>query len=234
MKKFSSFLLMLLVGAIVTKAENWSYPTSAIEDPKGTINTNIRDGSKERPYTIGSAQELANFAYYVNNHTTGAAYKDKYVALTAENICFERKGIAGWTTLCLPFNISQDMLPENAIIEEVIKIDTEKGKIYTQTTSAINAGEPFLLYCEDEDFVISLYEYNDQLATSPAIASNAFYGTFAATDIEPEYFVIDESGEFFVKAESNNVLPFNAYLLDEKLAKFAVDFFGKGVYNKPN
>jgi hypothetical protein len=141
-------------------------------------------------------------------------------ALTAENISFERKNVAGWTTLCLPFNISQDMLPENAILEEVIGIDAEKGEIYTQTTSSINAGEPFLLYCEDEDFVISMYKYNNPISISTAVVQDAFYGTFTNTDIASEYFVLDESGESFVRTENGNVLPFNAYLLDENLAKF--------------
>ncbi|MBQ2047034.1 MAG: hypothetical protein II260_07580 [Muribaculaceae bacterium] len=141
-------------------------------------------------------------------------------ALTAENISFERKNVAGWTTLCLPFNISQDMLPENAIFEEVIGIDAEKGEIYTQTTSSINAGEPFLLYCEDEDFVISMYKYNNPISISTAVVQDAFYGTFTNTDIASEYFVLDESGESFVRTENGNVLPFNAYLLDENLAKF--------------
>ncbi|MBR5332852.1 MAG: hypothetical protein IKV32_06130 [Muribaculaceae bacterium] len=141
-------------------------------------------------------------------------------ALTAEKISFERKNIARWTAMCLPFNISQDMLPEKASIEEVIKIDAEKGKIYTQTTSSINAGEPFLLYCEDEDFVISLYQYNNQIATSPTIVFDAFYGAFATTNITSEYFVLDQLGEYFVKVENDNVLPFNAYLLDENLINF--------------
>lgn len=141
-------------------------------------------------------------------------------ALTAEYISFERKNVVGWTTLCLPFNISQDMLPENAVLEEVIAIDAEKGKIYTQTTSSINAGVPFLLYCEDEDFVISMYQYNNLISTSPAVAQDAFYGTFATIDIASEYFALDESGNFFVKTEKGNVLPFNAYILDENLAKF--------------
>ena len=141
-------------------------------------------------------------------------------ALTAENISFKRKNVAGWTTLCLPFNISQDMLPENAILEEVIGIDAEKGEIYTQTTSSINAGEPFLLYCENEDFVISMYKYNNPISISTAVVQDAFYGTFTNTDIASEYFVLDESGESFVRTENGNVLPFNAYLLDENLAKF--------------
>ena len=141
-------------------------------------------------------------------------------ALIAENVSFERKNVAGWTTLCLPFDISQDMLPENAILEEVIRIDAEKGEIYTQTTSSINAGEPFLLYCENEDFVISMYKYNNPISISTAVVQEAFYGVLAATEIDSEYFVLDKSGEFFVRTENSKVLPFNAYLLDEKLADF--------------
>ena len=142
-------------------------------------------------------------------------------AFTAENVSFERKNIVGWTTLCLPFNISQDMLPENSIIEEIVNIDTEEGKVYTETATMIEAGIPFLLYCEDENFVISLYEYNDQITTTPEDVLNSFYGTFSSIDIASEYFVLDKSGEFFVKStENSKVLPFNAYLLDEKLVKF--------------
>ena len=62
MKKFCSFVFMILIGASVSNAASWSYPSSAIEDPKGTINLNIRDGSISKPYTISTAQELANFA----------------------------------------------------------------------------------------------------------------------------------------------------------------------------
>jgi hypothetical protein len=112
------------------------------------------------------------------------------------------------------------MLPENAILEEVIRIDAVKGEIYTQTTSSINAGEPFLLYCENEDFVISMYKYNNPISISTAVVQEAFYGALAATDIDSEYFVLDKSGEFFVRTENSKVLPFNAYLLDEKLADF--------------
>ena len=84
MKKFGSFVFIILLGTIVSSAASWSYPTSAIEDPKGITNLDIRDGSMGKPYTISTAQELANFAYYVNNHSTGAAYKGKYIMLLAD------------------------------------------------------------------------------------------------------------------------------------------------------
>ena len=142
------------------------------------------------------------------------------VALTAENIDFERKNIAGWTTLCLPFDITQDMLPADVVIEEVVKIDAEKGKIYTQTTSAVEAGVPFLLYCEDEDVAVSLQNYNKQIATAPAEKTGALHGTFATTDVEADYFVLDKSGQCFVKTSGSQVAAFNAYLLDERLAGF--------------
>ena len=123
--------------------------------------------------------------------------------------------------MCLPFNIAQDMLPENSIIEEVVSVDTNAGKVYTQTTTSINAGVPFLLYCEDENFVLSMYEYDDQIATTPNAETGPLYGTFATTDVASEYFVLDNSGENFVKStENKKVTPFNAYLLDEELSKF--------------
>ena len=84
MTKFKLVSYLLLAGAFTANAASWSYPTSAKEDPTGVVNTNVRDGSKAKPYTISTAQELANFAYYVNNHSTGAAYKGKYVVLTAD------------------------------------------------------------------------------------------------------------------------------------------------------
>ncbi|MBR5532374.1 MAG: hypothetical protein IKU59_03600, partial [Bacteroidales bacterium] len=156
-----------------------------------------------------------------NLHIVDGKDFDCAYSLTAENITFERKNIAGWTTMCLPFNILQDMLPENSIIEEIVNIDTGEGKVYTETATMIEAGIPFLLYCEDENFVISLYEYNDQITTTPEDVLNSFYGTFSSIDIASEYFVLDKSGEFFVKStENSKVLPFNAYLLDEKLVKF--------------
>ena len=174
---------------------------------------------------------VVNEFYDLPNVCNGNTVRNLYVVdgkdftctygLTAENVSFERKDIAGWTTMCLPFNIAQDMLPENSIIEEVVSVDTNAGKVYTQTVTSIRAGEPFLLYCEDENFVVSLYEYNDQIATSPDEVLNSFYGTFTATDIDSEYFVLDKSGENFIKStENSKVLPFNAYILDEELSKF--------------
>ncbi|MBR5324638.1 MAG: hypothetical protein IKV14_07485 [Muribaculaceae bacterium] len=154
--------------------------------------------------------------YVVDGKDFDCAY-----SLTAENITFERKNIAGWTAMSLPFNIAQDMLPENSIIEEVVSVDTNAGKVYTQTVTSINAGMPFLLYCEDENFVVSLYEYKDKIVTSPGEMLNLFYGTFTATDVDSEYFVLDKSGENFVKSTGNSkVAPFNAYILDEELSKF--------------
>lgn len=154
--------------------------------------------------------------YVVDGKDFDCAY-----SLTAENITFERKNIAGWTTMCLPFNIAQDMLPENSIIEEVVSVDTNAGKVYTQTATSINAGVPFLLYCEDENFVLSMYEYDDQIATTPNAETGSLYGTFATTDVASEYFVLDNAGENFVKStESSKVAPFKAYLLDEELSKF--------------
>ena len=139
----------------------------------------------------------------------------------AENVSFERKNIAGWTALSLPFRVSQDMLPENSIIEKVVDIDTQKGEVFTETATTIEAGEPFLLYSEDENLILSLYEYNDQIVTAPECILNSFYGTFTTADIPSEYFVLDKSGEFFVKSsENSNVVAFNAYILDDKLAEF--------------
>jgi hypothetical protein len=65
-----------------------------------------------------------------------------------------------------------------------------------------------------------MYKYNNPISISTAVVQDAFYGTFTNTDIASEYFVLDESGESFVRTENGNVLPFNAYLLDENLAKF--------------
>ena len=44
MKKFLLLCLTLCVVSSVYSA-NWSYPKSAIEDPTGTANTELRDGS---------------------------------------------------------------------------------------------------------------------------------------------------------------------------------------------
>ena len=141
--------------------------------------------------------------------------------LTAQNISFERKNITGWTTMCLPFKVSQDMLPENSIMEEVVGINAENGKVYTEVSLTVNAGVPFLLYCEDEDFVVSLYEYNNQIATAPSASADAFYGTLSATEAVADCFVLDREGNYFVKAATTNAIPaFNAYLLNEELAKF--------------
>ena len=47
---------------------NWSYPTSK---PSVPFNG---EGTEEKPYLIGTAQELMNFAYMVNN---GEEYEGK-------------------------------------------------------------------------------------------------------------------------------------------------------------
>ena len=65
-----------------------------------------------------------------------------------------------------------------------------------------------------------MYKYNNPISISTAVVQDAFYGTFVTTDIDSEHFVLDKSGEFFVRSENSSVLSFNAYLLDAKLADF--------------
>ena len=57
MKKVLLLCLVLCIGTTI-KAASWSYPKSAIEDPTGTTNTELRDGSKEKPYTIKKSLQM--------------------------------------------------------------------------------------------------------------------------------------------------------------------------------
>lgn len=90
---FILFFIAFIVVANIGHAQSdmWSYPTSLslVEDPTLVTDTELRDGSKEKPYTISTAQELAYFAYYVNNKFSGDAYKGKYVVLTADIVLNE-------------------------------------------------------------------------------------------------------------------------------------------------
>jgi hypothetical protein len=66
-----------------------------------------------------------------------------------------------------------------------------------------------------------MYEYGEEIATTPSAETGSLYGTFVTTDVASEYFVLDNTGECFVKSnEGSKVAPFNAYLLDEELSKF--------------
>lgn len=62
------------------KDKNWSYPTSK---PSVPFNG---EGTEEKPYLIGTAQELMNFAYMVNN---GEEYKGKYFLMTDDIVLNE-------------------------------------------------------------------------------------------------------------------------------------------------
>ena len=62
------------MAANVNVARAWEYPTSDPGELPGL-------GTKEDPYRISTAQELANFAYRVNN---GYTYYQKYVVLNAD------------------------------------------------------------------------------------------------------------------------------------------------------
>lgn len=73
---------VLFVGtaAAQTQTNNWSYPTSK---PSVPFNG---EGTEEKPYLIGTAQELMNFAYMVNN---GEKYKGKYFRMTDDIVLNE-------------------------------------------------------------------------------------------------------------------------------------------------
>lgn len=62
------------------KDKNWSYPTSK---PSVPFNG---EGTEEKPYLIGTAQELMNFAYMVNK---GEEYKGKYFRMTDDIVLNE-------------------------------------------------------------------------------------------------------------------------------------------------
>ena len=75
MKRILFLLLPIIMAANVNVARaQWEYPTSTPDELPGS-------GTKEDPYIISTAQELANFAYRVNN---GYTYYQKYVVLNAD------------------------------------------------------------------------------------------------------------------------------------------------------
>ena len=80
MKRILYFLLSLVMAANVNDARAWEYPTSEPGELPGS-------GIEADPYQISSAQELANFAYRVNN---GYTYYQKYVVLKADITLNER------------------------------------------------------------------------------------------------------------------------------------------------
>ncbi|MGN0222640.1 MAG: hypothetical protein ACI4AM_01300 [Muribaculaceae bacterium] len=69
-------LLLLTATTLSATAGSWAYPESKPETPfdggTGTIND---------PYRIATAQQLANFAWLVND---GEDFEGEYVALTAD------------------------------------------------------------------------------------------------------------------------------------------------------
>ncbi|MGM9697931.1 MAG: GLUG motif-containing protein [Prevotella sp.] len=74
MNRIFYLLLSIIMAANVNVARAWEYPTSDPGELPGS-------GTKEDPYRISTAQELANFAYRVNN---GNTYYQKYVVLNAD------------------------------------------------------------------------------------------------------------------------------------------------------
>ena len=90
--KFLYIAIGLLLGSTAVAQSwswNWNYCNTDCEDPTGQVDTELRDGSKEKPYTISSAQELANFCVYVNTKTAGDAYYGKYVVLCSDIVLNE-------------------------------------------------------------------------------------------------------------------------------------------------
>lgn len=72
--KLKAFFILFAFWAVAVnfcyaQSYLWNVPSSnnVIEDPTSSTDTELRDGSKEKPYTISTPQELANFAYYVNS-----------------------------------------------------------------------------------------------------------------------------------------------------------------------
>lgn len=64
-------------GAKIAFAASWSYPTTT------PVSTWTGEGTKESPYIIKTAQQLANLAYYVNNNisTNGKRYSEMHYKL---------------------------------------------------------------------------------------------------------------------------------------------------------
>ena len=69
-------LLMLTTIGLSASADSWSYPESKPETPFDGGTDTIND-----PYRIATAQQLANFAWMVND---GTDFEEQYVVLTAD------------------------------------------------------------------------------------------------------------------------------------------------------
>ena len=103
MKRILTMILVMMPFVCTLAADQWEYPTSSPNSLKGT-------GLKDDPFQINSAQDLANFAYLVNNNELDPSFTPivRYVVLNCDivlndNLCPDgvpnTTGAKAWTPI---------------------------------------------------------------------------------------------------------------------------------------
>lgn len=96
---------------------------------------------------------------------------------TAENVSLVRSFAKGWTTLCLPFNISAEELSEDAAAEEFNSYDAESGLHFTKVSGDLQARTPYLVWLPE---AVDNFTFTNKTIEAGAPESVTFEGvTFA-------------------------------------------------------
>lgn len=79
MKRILTMILAVMPFVCTLAADQWEYPTSSPKSLKGT-------GVESDPFQINSAQDLADFAYLVNNNELDPSFTPitRYVVLNCD------------------------------------------------------------------------------------------------------------------------------------------------------
>ena len=170
--------------AYSTDRVNWSDEVTVSATGEQTF-TAPADGNYYLRITARNAY-VDNFVGFTLNPNTLELNETEMPDLVEEfyeTITLNRKFVAGWNTVCLPFEISNvtGFFGANAKAYDFTGY-TSEGALNFQVTSALEAGKPYIVYVEsaiNDAIILSNTTVSSATASSTVQSSATFQGTYA-------------------------------------------------------
>ncbi len=164
---------------------DWSVPTNA-------------------PTTLSEANNVAvNGVFHCLNLTDKENFSTADMALSANNIIYSRTNTAGFNSVCLPFELKLDDLPDGSKIE-VLHSGDDGTVWFADDVNSVAAGTPCLVWCPDNTpWDIRISESREVVAKPvDADAEDGAFtmkGSFKNDVIGPDKYKLNGAGTKFGK-----------------------------------
>lgn len=138
------------------------------------------------------------------------------VSFTVTKGEYKRRFIEGYNSACLPFDISEDMLPRNCRMYVFGHYDTEKGETVFDPISSAKAGQPFFIKCSRDKTEWKVDLAGTTFTTEPPSADNRnMRGTFVSTDAYQGIGYSPRAGDYVFAPLERYLHPFRAcFIID--------------------